>query len=143
MGLFSRFRFWGRNPLTIVELIIGIFSMVGGLYVISPIMQYSVAVNGATPTILLLSHPIAIAIYGAIFIISGLLIVLGVWKRKYQLRSWGLFSNILVRMYGLTGTFIIQGFLPLTWLSTLVVILIAVVCYVTVRGFIVRGLTDG
>lgn len=139
MRFLGKFRFWGRNPLTIVEIAIGIFSMVGGLYVVSPLLSYSVAINGASPIIALLSHPFAIIGYGLLFIISGALIIAGVIKRRYTLRSWGLFLNILLRIYSLIGTFLLQGFLPLTWLNSFLVLIIALICWVAVRGFIVRG----
>jgi hypothetical protein len=140
MSFFGNFKFWGRNPLTIIELIIGISSIVGGLYVLSPFLAYSVSVNGAAPIVALLSHPISIYGYGLVYLFSGILIVFGIFKRRYRIRSAGLFVNILARIYGLCGTFIVQGLLPLTWISPLIVLLVTIICYVVVRGFIFRGL---
>jgi hypothetical protein len=139
MGFLDKFRFWGRNPLTIVEMIIGITSVVGGLYVLSPLLVYSTAINGAGPIVALIAHPIGIMIFGLIIVISGLMMVIGVWKRKYKIRSWGLFVNILARTYALIGGFLISGFLPLTWMSSFVVLLITILCYIVVRGFLIRG----
>lgn len=140
MRWLSNFRFWGRNPLTIVEFVIGAASVIAGIYIMSPALAYSTQINGAGAIVSMLGHPIGLTIYGFIFFISGAIMIAGIVKRRYKWRSTGLFMNACVRTYGLIGTFIIQGILPLSWLSSLVVLIIVLICYMTVRGFIHRGI---
>lgn len=142
MRFLGRVRFLGRSPLTIVELIIAIGAIVGGLYVMSPILAYSTAVNGASPLIQILGHPVAILIYGGMYVASGATSVYGILSRNTALRSIGLFCQTLCRTYGLIGTFLIQGFLPFTWWSSSIVIFISIIVYIWLRGLIVRGLTE-
>lgn len=142
MRFLGRARFLGRSPLTIVELIIAIGAIVGGLYVMSPALVYSTAVNGASPLIQILAHHVAILIYGATYVTAGALSVYGIIIRNTALRSIGLFWQTLSRAYGLIGTFLVQGLLPFTWWSSAIVIFISIVVYIWLRGLIVRGLVE-
>lgn len=142
MGFFGRVRFLGRSPLTIVELIISISAIVGGLYLLSPFLAYSTMVNGASPLVATLSHPFAIVAYGLVFITGGSMSVYGIFSRRTLWRSTGIFIQMLVRTYGIFVTFLIQGALPLTWLSSFVVVCVSVVIYIWLRGLIVRGLVE-
>ena len=142
MGFLGRVKFLGRSPLTIIELIIAIGAIVGGLYVMSPVLAYSTAVNGASAVVQILGHPVALMIYGGSYVVAGVISVYGILTRKTVLRSVGLFWNMLNRTYGLMGTFLVQGFLPFTWLSSFMVIVISLVVYLWIRGLIIRGLTE-
>lgn len=142
MGFLGRVRFLGRSPLTIVELILAISAIVGGLYLLSPLLAYSTVINGASPLVQTLGHPVAIMFYGIIYITGGLMSTVGIFMRKTVLRSTGMFLIMLVRTYGLFITFLVQGFLPLTWLSSATVIGVSVVVYIWLRGLILRGLVD-
>ena len=142
MGVLGRVRFLGRSPLTIVELIIAIGAIVGGLYVMSPFLTYSTAVNGASPIVHVLGHPVALMVYGAIFVLSGVASIYGIITRRTNFRSSGLFWNMMARTYGLFGTFMVQGLLPFTWWSSAVVLAISVVVYIWLRGLLFRGLID-
>jgi len=106
---------------------------------VSPLLSYSVMTNGATPLVATIANPIALICYGVFLLIAGALVVAGIIKRKYRWRSSGLFMIILIRTYGLLVGFLVAGFLPLTWLASLVVLLTAVVCYIVVRGFVTIG----
>lgn len=140
-GFLARFKFWGRSPLTIVEVVIGIVTIVAGVYILSPALVYSTTMNGASPLVATLGSQLGISLFGGFFLLSGLVMLYGIFKRNYRIRSAGLFMNILARTYGLIGYFLVTGILPLTWLSSLTILIIAVICWVVVRGFIHRGVT--
>lgn len=132
----------GRSPLTIVELIVSIGAIVSGLYVISPMLAYSTSINGASAIVQILGHPVAIMLYGGLFLVSGVLSVFGIITRRTTLRSIGLFWQLAARTYGLLGTFLVQGFLPFTWWSSAIVLFISLVVYVWIRGLLLRGLVE-
>lgn len=140
MGFLGRVRFLGRSPLTIVELIIGIGAIVGGLYLVSPFLPVIPAAYATSMVGEILTHPVALFIFGAVYTASGLSSVVGIISRRTTLRSVGMFWNILCRTYGLCTIFILAGFLPLTWLPSATVLLIAVVVYIWLRGLILRGI---
>lgn len=127
-----------HSPLTIVELIIAISTIVGGVYVLSPLLDISTYLHSASPLVATLGSDIGILLFGLIFLISGILMLVGVIVGNYRLRSIGLFTNFMSRLYVILATFIIQGFLPLTWVSNFTIGVIAIVCYLVVRGMIIK-----
>lgn len=142
MGFLGRVKFLGRSPLTIIELIIAVGAVVGGLYVLSPLLAYSTAINGATPVISALGHPLAVGAYGACYFLGGGISIIGIFSRRVGFRSVGIFVSMMARTYGLFVTFLIQGFLPLTWWSSAIVLAVSVVIYIWLRGLILRNLVD-
>ena len=122
-----------RSPLKVIKWIIAIVSIVGGLYVMSPLLSYSTAAFGAGALAQTIANPVGIFIFGFLFFASGALLAAGlIWDKKTW-RAYGLFANILLRIYSLIGTWLTVGFLPLSWLSNLAVVLIAIVVYLAVR----------
>lgn len=140
MKVLKKYRWLGRSPLTIVELVIAISTIVGGLYVLSPLLDLSVMLNGASPFVQIVGHTTGLYIFGTFFLSSGAIMLIGFVRRDYHWRSVGLFMNIMARLYVLVTTIMINGLLPLTWLSPLTVLVIAIICYLVVRGMIARGL---
>jgi hypothetical protein len=117
----------------VIKWIISLTSIVGGLYVMSPLLTLSTANYGAGALAQTIANPTGIFIFGFLFFASGALLAVGlIWDKK-TLRAYGLFANILLRTYSLIGTWLTVGFLPLTWLSNLAVLLIAIVVYLAVR----------
>lgn len=99
----------------------------------SPLLTYSSATFGAGALAQTIANPTGIFIFGFLFFASGALLAAGlVWDKK-SWRAYGLFANILLRIYSLIGTWLTIGFLPLTWLSNFALILIAIVVYLAVR----------
>lgn len=119
------------SPLSLIEIIIGVTAIVGGLYIFSPFLQISVAMNGASPLIATLGSKIPVLIFGFFYLLSGLLILLGVIKgRNGSLRA-GLLLHIFARFYVFLVTMLVTGILPLSWLSGVVVMAITVVCWLS------------
>jgi hypothetical protein len=133
MKLSVRFDNRKRSPLKVIKWIIAVTSIIGGLYVMSPLLTYSTAAFGAGALAQTIVNPVGIFIFGLLFFASGALLVVGlIWDKK-TLRAYGLFANIVLRIYSLFGTWLTVGFLPLSWLSNLAIILIAIVVYFAVR----------
>jgi hypothetical protein len=133
MKLSVRFDNNKRSPLKVIKWIIAIVSIVGGLYVMSPLLNYSTAAFGAGALAQTIANPIGIFTFGLLFTASGALLVAGLIWNKKTWRAYGLLANIALRIYSLIGTWLTVGFLPLSWLSNLAVILIAIVVYLAVR----------
>lgn len=133
MKLSVRFDNRNRSPLKVIKWIIAIVSIAGGIYVMSPLLVYSTTNFGAGALAQTIANPAGIFIFGLLFFASGALIVVGlIWDKK-TLRAYGLFANILLRIYSLIGTWLTVGFLPLSWLSNFALIMIAIVVYLAVR----------
>lgn len=133
MKLSLRFDNNKRTPFRMIKWILSVTSIVGGLYVMSPLLSYSTAAFGAGVLAQTIANPVGIFIYGFIFFASGALLAVGlIWDSK-TLRAYGLLANILCRVYSLFGTWLTVGFLPLSWLTQLAVILISIVVYFAVR----------
>lgn len=133
MKLSVRFDNRNKSPIKVIKWIISITSIVGGLYVMSPLLTYSSATFGAGALAQTIANPVGIFIFGFLFFASGALLAAGlIWDKK-SWRAYGLFANILLRVYSLIGTWLTIGFLPLTWLSNLAIVLIAIVVYLAVR----------
>jgi hypothetical protein len=134
-----RVKFLGRSPLTIVELIIGLAAVVGGLYVVSPFLELTVAVGTAPPYVQALASQPAILVLGALALINGIAIIYGIFAKNYTVRSIALFSNICLRLFTILAVIAAQGPLPLTgWLNSFWLLLISIVCWVVVRGLVIR-----
>jgi hypothetical protein len=122
-----------RSPIKVIKWIIAITSIIGGLYVMSPLLTYSTATFGAGGLAQTIANPTGILVYGFLFFASGALLAAGlIWDKK-SWRAYGLFANILCRTYTVIGTWLTVGFLPLTWLSNFAVLMIAIVVYLAVR----------
>lgn len=134
MGAFSRVRFLGQSPLTCIELIIAISAVVGGLYVMSPFLVVNVSLTQAPSLVQNLASYTGIIILGLAAVLNGLVMLWGIFRRNYAIRSLGLFTNILLRLYVIIATIAAQGFFPMTWLSSLTIMGIAVICWLHVRG---------
>jgi hypothetical protein len=133
MKLSVRFDIHKRTPLRVIEWIISISSIISGLYVMSPLLSYSTATFGAGALAQTIAQPTGIFIFGLLFFASGALVVVGLIRSKKQWRAYGLFGIITCRFYALLGTWLTIGFLPLSWLSGSVVLLIAIVVYLAIR----------
>lgn len=133
---FKRFQFWGRNPLTIVEFILAVASLLSGIYLMSPLLHYATVTQGATPLVATLGSPIALFAFGALLALSGLFIIIGIFRRSYRIRTNALFLNILCRIYSVTISIFVGGLLPPLWLPPLTVLCITVVCYIAARGML-------
>ena len=136
MGFDWKRRFLGHSPLTVVELIISLVTVVGGLYLLAllPLVLESIAALQLSAVMAVIASPVAILVL--IFWILGFAIldIIGIAKQNYRMRYYGLFGMILSRIYGLIASILYNGIFPITWLPNLTIILIMVVCYFVVRG---------
>lgn len=133
MKLSVRFDNKKRTPLRFVEWIISSAAIVSGLYVMSPLLNYSTATFGAGALAQTIAQPIGIFIFGFLMFASGALIVVGLIRDNKRFRAYGLFANFCCRSYALFGTWLTIGFLPLTWLASLAVLLITIIAYLAIR----------
>lgn len=114
-----------RSPLIVIEWIIAIFTTIGAVYTLSPMLDFSIAQNGPTPFVSVVGSDLGITIFGIVFLISALILVYGIVRRKQGWRSLGLFLNGLTRLYIIIATFLATGPFPFTWLSNAAVMVMA------------------
>lgn len=131
-----------RNPLTVIELVLAISTIVGGLYVLSPFLVVSIIQNGASPLILALGSQVGVTLFGGIFLASGLASVWGIYTRQYRTRSVAMFIQFLCRFYAIIVGWLVSGLLPLTWLSPLTIAIICVILWLWLKGLVLRRFNE-
>jgi hypothetical protein len=118
-----------RNPVATIEAVIGIATIIAGLYVLSPLLDISVADNGPTPFVKALASGVGLVLFGVAYTASGFMMLLGLFKKDMRLRTSGLFLNGLTRMYVTIVTLLVQGPLPLSWISNFLVGLVVFILW--------------
>lgn len=136
-GLRGRIR--GRNPLTYIELMIAITSVIGGVYILSPFVVLNLPPSTGSTVILAITSQLGVAALGVAAIVSGLMIIWGILALRTRPRQWGLFLGILLRFYTVFATLLIYGLVPLNWMNSLVQALIMAVCYINLKSRAGRG----
>jgi len=129
MKLSVRYDILEVTPLRIIKWFIAIQTILGGLYILSPLLGDILLASDSSVIAKTIVHPVGIAAVGIIFLVSGLILAVGLIRNKKSLVATGLFANILVRIYGLIGGWIINGFLPPSWLAGLTLLFICIVLY--------------
>lgn len=113
------------TPLIAIQWIIAVISLVAGAYMVSPLLQLSIDLQGKSGFLQAVGSSHGILIFGLVFIFSSLLIISGILFKTTWLRSAGLFLNGLCRLYSIIATILAVGFLPFSWASNALVMLIA------------------
>lgn len=121
------------NPLIVIQWIIATTTIAAGAYVASPFLRLSVIFHGKSALLQTIGSDVGIIVFGFFFILSGLLMVAGIVKRKVEWRSAGLFLNGLCRLYVIIAGFLAFGFLPLNWLSNAVIMFIVFYIWARIR----------
>lgn len=112
------------NPLIIVEWILAIVIVIGSTYLFFPVLSGVELINSASPIAHAIASTIGLLALASISLFSGLLLVAGITKRKVKWRSAALFISGLVRLYAFLAGVLINGLVPLTWLSSFALMLI-------------------
>lgn len=121
------------NPLIVVEWFISVSAIIGGLYLMSPVLRLNSIIHSNGAIAQAVTSDIGIVLVAAFAIFTGLLIVAGIIKRKASWRSAGLFLNGMLRLYALIAGILINGLLPLTWLSSAVLLCITLYIWGRIR----------
>lgn len=121
------------NPLSATAFIIGVSTVVGGVYLLSPLLVISTVINGASPLVNVLGTGLGIWAFGLYFLASGIFLLLGLARNNVKFVRGGLLASILGRFYSILAYFIIIGPLPLTWLANLTVACISIVVWLALR----------
>jgi hypothetical protein len=126
-------KFIGHDPTTVIEFILALGMLVGGLYVLSPFVVINISLSTAPAAVQALASTIGLALLGGTSAAVGAANLYGIWKYNYKVRSAALFSQIMIRLYVFIATLFAQGFFPLTWLSSFILMCVATICYLTLR----------
>lgn len=123
----------GTRPVRSIEWVISFFTFIGGLYIFSPLYSVSVDQNGLGVLAGTFSHPIMILFWGAILLVGAILVMIGLWRKKPQLRSMGWFSIFLARTYQILTIFLVVGLYPITWIYPMTLTVIVVILWAVAR----------
>ncbi len=101
--------------VTAIEYVVTFSTLIGGIYVVSPLLELSTSTNGPGTLVATLGSPVGIYLYGAVMIIAALVVLYGLIKKKNWACRAGLLTIAISRLYSVIGAWLIAGFLPLTW----------------------------
>ncbi len=121
------------NHVRTIEWVVSVFTFIGGLYLFTPLYTTSVAQNGLTAMATAFSHPLMVFLWGALLLVGALAVIFGLWKNKPQIKSIGWFSILLARFFQLLTTFMVAGFLPISWIYPLTVTTVVLVLWIVAR----------
>lgn len=127
------------NPIRMMQWVLAAVSLVQGLYVFSPLYEYSIAVNGMTPFAAALAHPLLVYIYAALLIITAIMIIVGLVKDCPRIRSAGLLGQTTIRFYNALTTVLTTGFLPIVWTYAFTVVLFSAILWLVERVKLQNG----
>jgi hypothetical protein len=128
-------RFFSHDPITVVEFILAIFGVVGSIIIMTiSLNTLGVSIEG-TPSaaVQAITSSVGILVLGLVALSYSIANIYGIVRRNLKVRSAALFTQILVRLYALIAGFLVSGLFPITWISGLTLLLVATVCYLTVR----------
>lgn len=126
------------HPVREIEWVIVFTSLIQFIYVVSPLYQHSVAVNGLTPFAAALASPVLLYAYASGLAVSALIISYGIIKKSATVRSNGLFFQFLLRLFNVLTTILAAGFLPLYWIHAVTVMLVTLLLWVHERSQLYR-----
>jgi hypothetical protein len=129
------------EPVRAIEWVIAICTLMGGLYVFTPLYDISQRTAPVGVIAQIIQSQYSVVIFGILLIASAVLIIIGLKLNKPRLRSSGLFILIMVRTFQIISTFVIQGFLPITWIYPLTITLVCVVLWGWARLEVHSGVT--
>lgn len=127
----------GNDPqktiLRSIEWIVAVCTLVGGIYIFTPLYAVSKASNGASLFASSLGHPLSIFLWGSLLLVGAILVIFGKLTKRPQVKSVGWFSIFLARFFQILTTILVQGFLPLSWIYPFTVMLIVMVLWLRAR----------
>lgn len=130
------------DPIRAIEWVIAVFTLVGGTYLFTPLYGTSVSQNGLSALAQVFAHPAMILLWGALLVVSALLVMYGLWKNLPQVRSAGWFGIILARTFQLLTTFTVAGLLPISWIFPMTITVVVIVLWGNARVEVRRNASD-
>lgn len=121
------------DALREIEWTVALISFINGIYLLSPLYNYSQSVNGKTVFATALGDSVFTDIFGVLLLIGGIIIMYGIVKDYPRLRAMGLFLHVLTRFYNISLTIVVAGFIPITWLSSFAIMVIALILWIEQR----------
>ena len=112
------------NPLIVIEWIISIVTLIGGIYLLSPVVKTGILLNLNSPIAAAVASQLGIVILGMLAVLTALLLIAGIVKMKVKVRSFALFLIGLMRLYAVLAGILINGIFPFTWLSNAALMII-------------------
>jgi hypothetical protein len=121
-----------RTLLRSIEWVIAVFTLVGGLFIFTPVYTIETA---AYPGVFAqaLTSPFSIYMFAIILVIGAILAIIGKITHKPQIKSVGWFSIFLARFFQILTTLLVQGFLPVTWLYPLTIMFVVIILWIRAR----------
>lgn len=121
-----------REPLITICWIIAIAAVVGGTWILSPIFDISDIPSGSSALSQTILENIATYVISLPVIGSGLIMIYGIVRKKDNILAWGLFINLIIRIFAFLVACLVYG-LPPTWISAVTMICIVLVLYLVTK----------
>ena len=122
-----------RNILRAIEWVIATCTLIGGIYIFTPLRAASAAVNAPTAFASALTSPYSIFVWGLILVIGAIAVMIGKITKRPQYKSFGWFAIFLARFFQILTTILAVGFLPITWIYPFTIMLIVILLWLRAR----------
>ena len=129
-GFVSRLKAMVATPIKQIELLMGITSLTGAAYLLTPLYAIGRA-DHLTPLITTLTH--VLWIWAIVLAVGAVILLVGLYLKNRAMRSLGLSLIFLTRLYQVITIFIVAGTFPLQWLYPLTLCLFCIVLRASVR----------
>jgi len=123
----------GSDPIRNIEWVIAICTLLGGLYIFTPLYDLSIARVGMSPFAAALANPISIFLWGAVLLVGAGLVIFGLVKNEPRFKSAGWFTIMLARFFQILTTWLVVGFLPITWIHPFTVFAVILILWAKAR----------
>lgn len=127
------------RPLRAVEWIVSVCTLIGGVYVFTPIYRLSAQANGPGIIAQAVASPYLVLLFAAFLIIGSVLVIIGLRQLKPQLKSAGWFIIMLTRFFQILTTWLTMGLLPITWIYPFTLLLIIFILWCSARVEVYRA----
>lgn len=123
------------DPIRVLEWVIALFTLAGGLYTLSPLYPRTAA-SSAGPGIIsqLAASPVPHTAFAVALLVAAVLIIIGLLTNVAKIRSSGFFILVLARTFQITATFLVQGLVPVgAWIYVLTIMAVSLVLWTNAR----------
>lgn len=127
------------NLLRATEWVVSLCTLVGGVYLFSPLYDISQGLEHASAFAMSLVHPAFLALWASILLVGALLVIAGLIINKPQLKSIGWFAMLLARFFQILTTWLAVGLLPIFWIYPFTVMLVMLVLWMNARDEVMHN----
>ena len=120
-------------PIRVIEWVVVMFTLFGGFYLFSTLVDIDTT-QLVSPLAISLANTYVVAFWGCVLFAGAIIVLIGLWKNKPQIKSVGWFTIVLARLFQILTIILAVGFFPLyTWFYAATITVVAIVLWAAAR----------